>query len=128
MTEIFDEWPEKYDRWFETPIGGLVRKYELRIINDMLRPEAGERILDAGCRHYQNGHSFSEERRSSAGAHRRGRRLCKRSGYGSFPGATLEETPGGIGKNNLCSDFVILLLRQQYIAIIVIPAKAGIYC
>lgn len=49
MKEIFDEWPEKYDRWFETPIGGLVRKYESRLINDMLRPAAGERILDAGC-------------------------------------------------------------------------------
>jgi len=49
MTEIFDEWPEKYDRWFETPIGGLVRHYESRLINDMLQPGAGERILDAGC-------------------------------------------------------------------------------
>lgn len=49
MTEIFDEWPEKYDRWFETPIGRLVRSYESRLINDMLQPVSGERILDAGC-------------------------------------------------------------------------------
>jgi ubiquinone/menaquinone biosynthesis C-methylase UbiE len=49
MTEIFDGWPEKYDRWFETPIGRLVRNYESRLINDMLRPGTGERILDAGC-------------------------------------------------------------------------------
>ncbi len=49
MTEIFDEWPEKYDRWFETPIGRLVRSYESRLINDMLQPGLGERILDAGC-------------------------------------------------------------------------------
>jgi ubiquinone/menaquinone biosynthesis C-methylase UbiE len=49
MAEIFDEWPEKYDQWFETPIGGLVRKYESALIREMLQPGAGEFILDAGC-------------------------------------------------------------------------------
>ncbi len=49
MTEIFDEWPEKYDQWFETPIGGLVKKYESSLIREMLQPGAGELILDAGC-------------------------------------------------------------------------------
>lgn len=49
MTEIFDDWPEKYDQWFETPIGELVRIYESGLIQEMLRPETGEQILDAGC-------------------------------------------------------------------------------
>ena len=49
MTEIFDEWPEKYDRWFETPIGRLIKKYESQLVLEMLRPGQGERILDAGC-------------------------------------------------------------------------------
>lgn len=46
---LFDEWPEKYDRWFETPIGTLVKKYENDLLLDLLRPRTEERILDAGC-------------------------------------------------------------------------------
>ncbi len=46
---IFDEWPEKYDQWFTTPIGSLVRKYESELILDFLKPASGEMILDAGC-------------------------------------------------------------------------------
>ena len=49
MTEIFDTWPQKYDQWFETPIGRLVGKYERRLVLDMVRPERGESILDVGC-------------------------------------------------------------------------------
>ncbi|MHB8770020.1 MAG: class I SAM-dependent methyltransferase [Syntrophales bacterium] len=50
MTEkqIFDEWPERYDRWFETPLGKAVLASERELIIAMLRPEPGERILDAG--------------------------------------------------------------------------------
>lgn len=47
--ELFDEWPEKYDRWFETPIGALVRKYENELLLDLLKPGRQETILDAGC-------------------------------------------------------------------------------
>jgi ubiquinone/menaquinone biosynthesis C-methylase UbiE len=47
--KLFDEWPEKYDLWFETPIGALVKNAELEVILDLLRPARGERILDAGC-------------------------------------------------------------------------------
>jgi ubiquinone/menaquinone biosynthesis C-methylase UbiE len=47
--KLFDDWPEKYDRWFETPIGVLVKKYENELLLDMLQPCPGERILDAGC-------------------------------------------------------------------------------
>jgi len=48
-TRLFDEWPEAYDRWFTTPIGSLVRKYEVELIMDLLKPKRSEVILDAGC-------------------------------------------------------------------------------
>ncbi len=47
--QLFDEWPERYDRWFATPIGALVKRYEIRLILDLLKPAPGETILDAGC-------------------------------------------------------------------------------
>ncbi len=47
--QLFDEWPERYDNWFTTPIGSLVRKYEAELITDLLKPKQGETILDAGC-------------------------------------------------------------------------------
>ena len=46
---LFDTWPERYDRWFTTPLGRLVKQYEKELIFELLRPEKGERILDAGC-------------------------------------------------------------------------------
>lgn len=46
---LFDAWPEAYDRWFTTPIGSLVKQYELELIMDLLKPKRGEAILDAGC-------------------------------------------------------------------------------
>jgi ubiquinone/menaquinone biosynthesis C-methylase UbiE len=46
---LFDDWPEKYDRWFATPTGTLIKKYESELISDLLRPGQGETILDAGC-------------------------------------------------------------------------------
>jgi len=46
---IFDEWPEKYDLWFTTTIGSLVRKYESELILNFLDPAPGEITLDAGC-------------------------------------------------------------------------------
>ena len=49
MTKLFDDWPEKYDRWFETPVGRLIKGYEQDLICQMLNPEPGETILDAGC-------------------------------------------------------------------------------
>jgi ubiquinone/menaquinone biosynthesis C-methylase UbiE len=48
-SQLFDEWPEAYDRWFTTPIGSLVKKYEAELILDLLQPKPGEVILDAGC-------------------------------------------------------------------------------
>ena len=49
MAEIFDDWPEKYDQWFETPMGRLIKDYESKLILQMLTPNPEELILDAGC-------------------------------------------------------------------------------
>lgn len=46
---LFDEWPERYDSWFNTPIGKLVKIYESRLILELLEPCPGEELLDAGC-------------------------------------------------------------------------------
>jgi ubiquinone/menaquinone biosynthesis C-methylase UbiE len=48
-TQLFDEWPEAYDKWFTTSTGSLVKKYEAELILDLLKPKPGEVILDAGC-------------------------------------------------------------------------------
>ena len=45
----FDTWTEPYDRWFTTPIGRLVYAYESELLLELLDPQPGERILDAGC-------------------------------------------------------------------------------
>jgi ubiquinone/menaquinone biosynthesis C-methylase UbiE len=49
MMEIFDDWPEKYDLWFETPMGRLIKGYESKLVLRMLMPDPDEVILDAGC-------------------------------------------------------------------------------
>jgi len=48
-SKVFDQWPERYDQWFETPIGKLIKTYETELILEMLKPSKGELILDAGC-------------------------------------------------------------------------------
>jgi ubiquinone/menaquinone biosynthesis C-methylase UbiE len=47
--ELFDEWPERYEEWFSTPIGGLVRQVEAKVVLDLLNAGPGEHLLDAGC-------------------------------------------------------------------------------
>jgi ubiquinone/menaquinone biosynthesis C-methylase UbiE len=49
MAEIFDDWPDRYDQWFSTPIGRLVKQYESELLLRMANPHPGERVLDAGC-------------------------------------------------------------------------------
>ena len=44
---LFDNWPDRYDDWFTTPIGKLVKEYEGAVINEFLQPAVGEKILDA---------------------------------------------------------------------------------
>jgi ubiquinone/menaquinone biosynthesis C-methylase UbiE len=46
--QLFDDWPERYDRWFETPIGSLVKSCEGALVMELLAPAPGEVILDAG--------------------------------------------------------------------------------
>jgi ubiquinone/menaquinone biosynthesis C-methylase UbiE len=46
--KLFDDWPERYDRWFDTPVGKAVLRYEVTLVLDLLRPMRGEKILDAG--------------------------------------------------------------------------------
>ncbi len=48
-SDFFAEWPEKYDEWFETPIGRLVREYEGRLLREMVCPGPDDQILDVGC-------------------------------------------------------------------------------
>jgi ubiquinone/menaquinone biosynthesis C-methylase UbiE len=48
-TQLFDDWPDRYEKWFTTPIGSLVKRVEWELIDDLLRPGTGEFILDAGC-------------------------------------------------------------------------------
>ena len=47
--QLFDEWPERYERWFTTPIGKLVKVMEIRLVDELLDPRPEEKILDAGC-------------------------------------------------------------------------------
>ena len=49
MTQLFDNWPDPYERWFQTPIGDLVKAFELELVLKLLQPQLGEHILDAGC-------------------------------------------------------------------------------
>ena len=48
-TALFDTWTEKYDSWFATPTGQYVKRYELAVLLDLLSPQPGDLILDAGC-------------------------------------------------------------------------------
>ncbi len=49
MPELFDNWPDDYEKWFSTPLGKLIKEFELDLILTMLKPQAGDHILDAGC-------------------------------------------------------------------------------
>ena len=48
-TQLFDEWPEYYDRWFTSPIGKMVKEIESELIYELLEPGSGEEIIDVGC-------------------------------------------------------------------------------
>ena len=48
-SRLFDDWPDQYDRWFETPIGSVIKSCERDLIMEFLAPATGETILDAGC-------------------------------------------------------------------------------
>lgn len=46
---LFDKWTNRYDCWFETPWGILVKHYESRLLMELLKPLPREKILDVGC-------------------------------------------------------------------------------
>ena len=43
---IFDEWAQRYDRWFAEPIGKLVQEIDGELVRDLLDPKPGEKVLD----------------------------------------------------------------------------------
>lgn len=45
----FDDWPDRYEAWFATPVGRLVWRYERALLLELLAPCRGDAILDAGC-------------------------------------------------------------------------------
>lgn len=47
--QLFDDWPDRYDTWFTTPIGKLVKAYEAELLMKLLAPQPDELILDVGC-------------------------------------------------------------------------------
>lgn len=47
--ELFDDWPDRYDRWFETETGRLVKHYEAELLQELLNPCPGDFLLDVGC-------------------------------------------------------------------------------
>ena len=49
QNRLFDKWPDRYDQWFQTPVGALVKHYESALLLDLLQPRPGETILDVGC-------------------------------------------------------------------------------
>ena len=50
MQSLFDEKTAgRYDSWFLTPSGRYVERVENELIIDLLRPVAGQRLLDVGC-------------------------------------------------------------------------------
>jgi ubiquinone/menaquinone biosynthesis C-methylase UbiE len=49
QNRLFDKWPDRYDEWFQSPVGALVKHYESALLLDLLQPRPGETILDAGC-------------------------------------------------------------------------------
>lgn len=48
-SELFDDWVDRYDMWFTTPVGSFVKKYETNLLLEMLQPRPDESILDVGC-------------------------------------------------------------------------------
>ena len=45
---IFDEYASKYDKWFETPEGKTVKKFELRLLTEFIEPAKGKTMLEIG--------------------------------------------------------------------------------
>ena len=46
---LFDAWPERYDQWFTTPIGKVIKEVETELVLEFLNPGSEDSVLDAGC-------------------------------------------------------------------------------
>ncbi|WP_271274404.1 class I SAM-dependent methyltransferase [Aliamphritea hakodatensis] len=49
MSQLFDAMPDPYEQWFLTPLGAVIKQLELDLIMQLVQPQPGEHILDAGC-------------------------------------------------------------------------------
>ncbi len=49
INTLFDKWTTRYDRWFETPCGILIKQYESEMLLKLLNPLPKDKILDVGC-------------------------------------------------------------------------------
>jgi len=49
MSQLFDNWPDPYEAWFQTPIGKQVKATELDLVLELVEPSTGDKVLDAGC-------------------------------------------------------------------------------
>ena len=49
INTLFDTWTSRYDSWFETPSGILIKQYESQVLLELLNPLPREKILDVGC-------------------------------------------------------------------------------
>ena len=45
---IFDEFANKYDEWFDTPQGKIVKELELNLLIEFIRPQKGKKMLEVG--------------------------------------------------------------------------------
>ncbi len=45
---IFDKFASKYDKWFSTPQGKIVKELELNLLIEFIRPEKGKKMLEVG--------------------------------------------------------------------------------
>jgi len=46
--QTFDEFADKYDKWFDTGLGKYVLRHEKELFLELAAPKAGEKVLDVG--------------------------------------------------------------------------------
>ncbi len=46
---VFDDWPDRYRQWFDTPLGAVIKRVEIDLVMSMLQPNDRHHVLDAGC-------------------------------------------------------------------------------
>jgi len=115
--KLFDDWPERYDGWFQTPIGKRVIACERAIVHELFRPAPAETILDAGC-----GTGLFTLDFLTAGARVVGLELslpmlvaaCRRAA--SYPFGGIRGDMTGLPFSDACFDKVISVTALEFIA------------